>query len=511
MSPKKAVGLMLGLTSSLLAAPGLVGCGQSSPNPSGGTGGTGATGGSAMAGTGGSKPTTGGAPGSGGSGGTGGTGGTGQAGMGTGGTAAVGAAGSGGSTSSGGAGGSSGTNAIGGTAGLPMGAGGMPIGGASGSTGAAAGAGGSAAGAGGSAGAMPGGCVAVDDFTNWPSGKGPADIGKLVVSDFKTHESDTYGGAGYALAFAWYGALKYTVTTGDTTNNMQLITAFEPYASGMTTVPNDASSTIDQRAFGVLPLEIYIEDMDARDKTLGLARADQQWVGADSNGVPTDARYWSDDMYMITGLQVQAYRATKDTTYLNRSAALMIDYISKLQQSDGLFWHTQQSKAYWGRANGWVLSGMTELLLELPTGSVRDSIMAAYQKQIDGLLPLQISGGNDDGCWRQVVDVSSANAETSCTAMFTFALTNGMRNGWLTDPKYSAAARKGWLALAAKTSSGGKLADVCPGTGQADAGSLASQQQFYDSIALVTGDLHGEAPELWSANSLLTTDCHGVR
>ena len=29
--------------------------------------------------------------------------------------------------------------------------------------------------------------------------------------------------------------------------------------------------------------------------------------------------------------------------------------------------------------------------------------MAGFKKMMDGLLPLQISGGNDDGMWRQVL------------------------------------------------------------------------------------------------------------
>jgi len=214
---------------------------------------------------------------------------------------------------------------------------------------------------------------------------------------------------------------------------------------------------------------------------------------------------------MITGLQVMANRASKDQKYLDRAALTMLSYHTRLQQTDGLFWHTETSKAYWGRANGWVAAGMTELLLEMPAGTQRDQVMAGYKKQMDGLLPLQISGGTDDGCWRQVLDLSSANAESSCTAMFTYALTVGVKNGWLTDPKYAAAARKGWLALAAKTNSAGKLDKICPGTGAAPAGTLQSQQQFYAQIQLGLGDLHGQAPLLWSANALLTAECQGVR
>ena len=51
--------------------------------------------------------------------------------------------------------------------------------------------------------------------------------------------------------------------------------------------------------------------------------------------------------------------------------------------------------------------------------------------------------------------------------MFTFALTIGVKNGWLTDPKYAAAARRGWIAIANKTNAKGRMDRVCPGTGAA--------------------------------------------
>jgi rhamnogalacturonyl hydrolase YesR len=348
------------------------------------------------------------------------------------------------------------------------------------------------------------------DFATWPAGKDPTSIGKLAANDFKSHTMDTYAGAGYALVFAWFGALRFTRITGDTTNNMSLITAFEPYANGTTTVDNSATATVDYRAFGDLPLEIWQENMDPRCKTLGLARADAQWATPDANGITSDARWWADDMFMITGLQVEAYRVTKDMKYLDRSAKTMMAYFTMLQQAGGLFWHTTVSKAYWGRANGWVAAGMTELLLDLPSGAERDAIMAGYKKQMDGVLAVQISGGADDGAWHQVLDLPSSFTETSCTAMFTYALINGVRNGWLTDPKYAAAARRGWLALAAKTGTNGKMSGICPGTGAAPAGTLASQQMFYANLTPGTGDLHGQAPLLWSAAALLNPACPGV-
>ena len=307
-------------------------------------------------------------------------------------------------------------------------------------------------------------------------------------------------------------ALRFTKLDGDSASNMKFISDFEPYAAGTKAPPDNPAPSpdagVDKRAFGDLPLEIYIQNMDARCKKLGLDRADMQWSATTSDGLSKDVRWWSDDMYMITSLQVAAYRATKDMKYLDRAAKAMIAYLAKLQKSDGLFAHTDQSAPYWGRANGWVASGMTELLLELPAGADRDAIMAGYKKQMDGLLKVQITSGTDPGAWNQVLDVTTLKPEMSCTAMFTFALATGVKNRWLTDSKYAMAARNGWLAVGKRTSSAGLLDQVCPGTGDARSVSgLAAQQKFYMDIAFMAGDRHGQPPLMWAARALMSQDC----
>jgi len=489
----------------------LAGCGPSvgGTGTAGSTGTAGAAGTTGVAGTSGAAGTT----GSGGSVSTAGTTGTGGGDAGT--TGAAGTTGSAGTTGAGGSAG--GTTGSGGSAGTTGSAGRGGTTGAAG-RGGTTGTGGATAGTTGTGGTGTGSCPVIADFmTAWPTGKGPADIGPKAVTNFKSYlggmlpiTTNTYGGAGYALAFTWFGALRFSKFVGDTTNNTYFIQQFEPYATGSVNVDNGTSATVDSRAFGDLPLEIFQQNNDMRCKTIGLQRADMQWQNP-NNGITRDARYWADDMYMITVLQVEAYRVTKDPMYLTRAATTLIDYQAKLQQPDGLFWHTMTSKAYWGRANGWVAAGAAELLVDLPAGTQRDTVMTGFKKQLDGLLPRQVSGGTDDGMWRQVLDVTTANPESSCTAMFTFALTTALKNGWISGSNYSAAARRGWIAVANKTNASGQLDRVCPGTGAAPAGTLASQQQFYTSITLGSNDTHGQAPLLWLSHALLRSDCPGMR
>jgi hypothetical protein len=492
--------------------PGTAGT-SGTPGTAGSSGTNGTAGTSGSAGTNGTAGTT----GTGGSVSTAGTSGTaGAAGSvvagsgGSGGASAAGAGGSAGATGSAGTGGS-------GTGGASAGRGGG--GGRGGSGGTGTGTGGSAGATGGSTGTAGAGgtatsCPAVD-FGTWPSGKGPSDIGKAAVTNFKPHTGDAYTGAGYAWTFAYVASLQFTRLTGDSTNNDYLVSQFDCSQAGP---DNSATATVDTRAFGDLPLEIFIEKGTAACKTLGMARADAQWSGVADTAITKDARYWSDDMFMITGLQDFGYRATTTEKYLDRMALTMVAYLTALQQSDGLMWHTKQTMAKWGRANGWFAAGMALLLQDLPSANTnRATIMAGYKKMMDGLLTVQIASGTDAGAWRQVLDRTDAGVEMSCTAMFTYALVTGLKNGWISGAQYLTAAKNGWTALGNKTSSSGQLSQVCPGTGQAYGSTgvgtdLKSQQDFYINLQSMfsAGDQHGQAPLLWSAIALLRTDCPGL-
>ena len=79
-------------------------------------------------------------------------------------------------------------------------------------------------------------------------------------------------------------------------------------------------------------------------------------------GLTSQTRIWIDDMYMITAVQVQAYRATDDKKYIDRAAKEMVLYLDSLQSPNGLFYHAHDVPFFWGRGNGWIAAGMSELL-----------------------------------------------------------------------------------------------------------------------------------------------------
>ena len=344
-------------------------------------------------------------------------------------------------------------------------------------------------------------------FAKWPAGTSPKEIGKRVAENFVARQLEVEQGKRkyviYPEVCAWYGSLTVADLIKDQDLKQRLISKFDPLltAEGNKRISQDAH--VDYRVFGVVPLQIYMLTKDRKYLDLGRSLADKQWDKTTDDGITAEARYWVDDMYMITAVQMQAYRATGDKKYLDHAALTMTSYLDKLQQPNGLFFHAADSPFYWGRGNGWQAAGMTELLRSMPKNDPRRArIMAGYTKMMASLLKYQGS----DGLWRQLIDHPESWAETSGTGMFTFAMISGVKNAWLDKKTYGPAARKAWLGLVTYLDADSNVRDVCIGTNKANqevGPDLNAQLKFYLERPRRVGDLHGQSPLLWSATALL--------
>src|SRR5215471_209033 len=343
-------------------------------------------------------------------------------------------------------------------------------------------------------------------FSDWPAGTSPQEIGRRVAENFVARRLEVEDGKRksviYPEACAWYGSLTVAQLTKDSDLRNRLIQKFDPLLGEHANwISPDAH--VDMRVFGIVPLEIYLQTKETEYLDLGRGLADKQWEKTTPDGITAEARYWIDDMYMITAVQTQAYRATHDQKYLDRAALTMAAYLDKLQQPNGLFFHALDSPWYWGRGNGWVAAGMAELLRSLPQNHPRRArILEGYQKMMASLLKYQ----GEDGLWRQLIDHPEAWAETSSTGMFTSAVASGVKHGWLPAKTYGPAARKAWLGLIKHLDAQANITDVCVGTNKANAevgASPEAQLKYYLARDRHTGDLHGQAPVLWSATALM--------
>jgi rhamnogalacturonyl hydrolase YesR len=343
------------------------------------------------------------------------------------------------------------------------------------------------------------GASSVKQFTDWPAGTSPQEIGKRVADRYlqndylnlrRTPPSPTII---YPEVCTWYGALTFARLTEDTDLTSRLIKRFDPLFGGKASLVPTANH-VDNTVFAAVPLEIYIESKDRKYLELGASFADRQWQNPGPDGLTDQTRFWIDDMYMITAAQVQAYRATGDEKYLDHAAQEMVAYLDKLQQPNGLFYHAPDVPFFWGRGNGWVAAGMTELLRSLPGDHpARARILSAYRKMLASLLKYQ----NREGTWNQLIDHPEAWPETSSTGMFAFAMITGVKAGWLEKKKYAPAARRAWLGLVHYIDANGDVSNVCEGTNK------KNDLNYYLTRARNTGDLHGEAPILWAASALL--------
>jgi rhamnogalacturonyl hydrolase YesR len=350
------------------------------------------------------------------------------------------------------------------------------------------------------------------DLKNWPDGKSPEDIGSRIAENFLQAPHSQYGNRHpaksptqitYPDVCSFLGGLWFA----NATNNDVLYKRFESrFAPLFDTEINlqPKPNHVDNNVFGSIPLELYQKTRQQKYLDLGLLYADTQWILPDSatpeqkqwadHGYSWQTRIWIDDMFMITAVQSQAYRATGNRKYIDRAAHEMVFYLDTIQLDNGLFYHSPDAHYSWGRGNGWMAAGMAEILRILPDENQDKSrIMEGYHKMMAVLLKFQ----ETDGMWRQIIDDPEAWKETSSTAMFTYAFITGVKNGWLDEKTYGAAARKGWLALITYINENDELTEVCEGT------NIQNNRDHYMNRKRIIGDLHGQAPLLWCATALL--------
>jgi len=335
-------------------------------------------------------------------------------------------------------------------------------------------------------------------FGKWEPGTSPKEVGKRLAENWVKRSFEFESGKRQYLIYpeicTWYGALTIAEEIGDRDLRDRLTKKFDRFLTDDGAKNLSSQAHVDYRVIGVVPLELYRQTRIGKYLTLGQTFADKQWEKTTDDGITAEARYWIDDMYMITAVQVQAYRATGDKKYLDRAALAAAAYLDKLQQPNGLFFHAPDSPYYWSRGNGWFAAGMAELLRDLPKNHPkRERIMKGFKTMMASLLKYQA----EDGLWRQLIDKPESWVETSGTGMFTFGMVTGVKEGWLDKKTYGPAARKAWLGLVKHIDADANVQDVCIGTNK------GFSVQYYLDRERKTGDLHGQAAASWAAMALL--------
>lgn len=357
----------------------------------------------------------------------------------------------------------------------------------------------------------------------------PVEVSRRISEQFLSTRPDAYEPVGmrghtyvygnkehihYSVCSLWVNALECARLSGLTNLESRLVGLYRRYAAERADVWKNCDYLhVDFEVTGAVPLEVGILTGDSEAGNRGLYYADRQWreplvedVQPPKKELPyetrlewwrkgysPETRLWIDDMYMISLLQLQAYRYTGDRIYLERATREMSLYLERLPTKDGLYFHAPTAPFVWARGNGWMAGAMPMILAEMPLNHPeRPKLMKAYRDIVEALRRHQ----RPSGLWGQLVDDAESWDETSGSAMYAFAFAEGLRMGWL-DESYREPMVRAYCALVSRLDEHANLLDVCIGTG------ARNDRSWYLARRKVTGDPHGQAPLLWLCASLI--------
>lgn len=199
----------------------------------------------------------------------------------------------------------------------------------------------------------------------------------------------------------------------------------------------------------------------------------------------------SDSVFMGCAVLARAGRLTGETRYF-RMALRHFRFMTRFDlRPDGLYRHSPLDHAAWGRGNGFPALGLALALSDWPEDEVGYSeILSAYGRHMRALAQHQ----DPTGTWHQVIDRPESYREFSATAMIGFAITRGLRHGWLPRSDFETVADRAWKAVQMRVKSDATLVDVCRSTGK-----QGSLRAYYDREAILGHDDRGGAMALLAA------------
>ncbi len=196
----------------------------------------------------------------------------------------------------------------------------------------------------------------------------------------------------------------------------------------------------------------------------------------------------SDSVFMGCAILAKVGRLTGESRYF-RMALRHLRFMQGLDlRPDGLYRHSPLDPAAWGRGNGFPALGLALALSDWPSD---DPGFAEVLESFRGHLAAVARHQDPTGAWHQVVDRPESYREFTSTAMFGFAMTRGLRKGWLDRREFEGAADGAWRAVLARVKSDATLVDVCRSTGRQD-----SLRAYFDREAILGRDDRGGAMAL---------------
>lgn len=209
---------------------------------------------------------------------------------------------------------------------------------------------------------------------------------------------------------------------------------------------------------------------------------------------PQALSLWADDAYMGIPALAETGRMTGDRAWFDdavKQVALMSEKLFNPQL--GLYahgWNANNPDAprfYWGRASGWIVVAMCDLLDVLPKDHPgREAVLKQLRAVLHGVAEYQ----SGSGLWHQMVDRNDSYLETSASAMFTYGLAHAVNEGWISPTTYGSIAQAGWCGLMTRVNAQGQVEGTCVGT------TFAGDMVYYYNRPASVKALHGYGPTI---------------
>lgn len=253
--------------------------------------------------------------------------------------------------------------------------------------------------------------------------------------------------ATYIPALAVHCRGLFAELTGETKYADEVKALLAPYQSGPKAANTDSHVALAGHLAFVGPNERLFE---------------KQIASAANSVPPPKPQEMSDAVFMCGPIVCEAGRLTKDDKYFDSAVTYLAELRKLRQRDDGLYAHGHLCDAAWGRGNGFPAVGVAWCLTLLPEDHLgRDTLLDAYRRHMAALLAHQ----DDEGMWRQVIDIADSKPEFTASCMVGFAMQRGVTRGWLDKESYQPAIDKAWRAICQRIKPEGHLQGVCESTG----------------------------------------------
>lgn len=184
---------------------------------------------------------------------------------------------------------------------------------------------------------------------------------------------------------------------------------------------------------------------------------------------PQHNTVWLDDMYMAIPAIAHMGRYSGENRYYDEAIRQVRLFAGRMfVPGKDLFRHGwvesmgDHPAFHWGRANGWAILTLVEVLDAIPAGYPgRDEVLSLLRRHIRGLAACQ----SGEGFWHQLLDRNDSYLETSATAIFTYCIARSINEGWIDALAYGPVATLGWNAVATMVNEKGEVLNTCVGTG----------------------------------------------